>query len=153
MKKTSIIILQAVVLFIAIGVLAFMILEPQFEGRNIGASFFQIYFKDAFLAYAYIASIPFFVALWQAFKLLGLIGKGEAFTVKSINTLKTIRSCATYIIYFALGANFYLSFFVRGTDDITGGIFMGLLIILISGIVSMVTTVFEGILKEGMGEN
>src|SRR5882757_4418154 len=63
--------LQAVIVLIGIGALALMLWEPHIEGRNAHATLFEIYFKDPFLAYAYIASIPFFVALYQAFKVLG----------------------------------------------------------------------------------
>ena len=78
MKKRSLVIptifLQAVIVLIGIGALALMLWEPHIEGRNAHATFFEIYFKDPFLAYAYLASIPFFVALYQVFKVLGYIG-------------------------------------------------------------------------------
>lgn len=70
MKKGPAIFLQTVIVLIGIGALAFMLWEPHIEGRNAHATLFEIYFKDPFLAYAYIASTPFFVALYQAFKLL-----------------------------------------------------------------------------------
>jgi hypothetical protein len=60
-----------VIVLFGIGVLAFMLWEPHLEGRNVHASLFQIYFKDPFLAYAYVASIPFFVGLYQAINVLG----------------------------------------------------------------------------------
>ena len=71
MKRSSTIFLQVVIVLIGIGALALLLWEPHIEGRNAHATLFEIYFKDPFLAYAYIASIPFFVALYQAFKLLG----------------------------------------------------------------------------------
>ena len=71
MKRSSTIFLQVVIVLIGVGALAFMLREPHIEGRNAHVTLFEIYFKDPFLAYAYIASIPFFVALYQAFKVLG----------------------------------------------------------------------------------
>ena len=75
MKMRSLVVptifLQVVIVLIGIGALALMLWEPHIEGRNAHATLFEIYFKDPFLAYAYIASIPFFVALYQAFKVLG----------------------------------------------------------------------------------
>ena len=68
--RSSTIFLQVVIVLIGIGALALMLWEPHIEGRNAHATLFEIYFKDPFLAYAYIASIPFFVALYQAFKVL-----------------------------------------------------------------------------------
>ncbi len=77
MKKRSLVVptifLQAVTVLIGIGALALMLWEPHLEGRNAHATPFEIYFKDPFLSYAYLASIPFFVALHQAFNALGYI--------------------------------------------------------------------------------
>ena len=58
MKKSSTIFLQVVIVLIGIGVLAAMLWEPHLEGRNVHATLFEIYFKDPFLAYVYIGSIP-----------------------------------------------------------------------------------------------
>src|SRR5512134_4005332 len=94
MKRSSTIFLQAVIVLIGIGALAFMLWEPHLEGRNANATLFEIYFKDPFLAYAYTASIAFFVALYQAFKLLGYIGRNKIFSAQSVKTLKRIKYCA-----------------------------------------------------------
>ena len=80
MKRSSTIFLQVVIVLIGIGALALMLWEPHIEGRNAHATLFEIYFKDPFLAYAYIASIPFFVALYQAFKVLGYAGQNKIFS-------------------------------------------------------------------------
>src|SRR5213592_1021460 len=102
MKRSSTIFLQVVVVLIGIGALAIMLWEPHIEGRNVHATLFEIYFKDPFLAYAYIASIPFFVALYQAFKLLGYIGRNEVFSQRSVKALRTIKYCAIAIIGFVV---------------------------------------------------
>lgn len=142
MKKNSSIFLRVVVLLIGIGALIFMLWEPHFEGRNVGATFYEIYFKDAFLAYAYVASIPFFVALYQLFKLFGYIAENKLFSADSIKALRIINYSAVSIVCFALLAEVYLFIFQSGKDDITGGIFMGLIIIAISGVVSIVSGKF-----------
>ncbi len=82
MKRCSTIFLQIVIVLIGIGALALMLWEPHTEGRNAHATLFEIYFRDPFLAYAYIASISFFVALYQAFKLLGYAGSNTVFSVR-----------------------------------------------------------------------
>ena len=61
-------------MLIGVGALAVLLGEPRIEGRNAHATLFEIYFNDPFLAYAYIASIPFFVALYQAFRAVGIHG-------------------------------------------------------------------------------
>ena len=65
MKRSSTIFLQVVIVLIGIGALAFLLWEPHVEGVNAHATFFEVYL-DPFIAYAYIGSIPFFVALYQA---------------------------------------------------------------------------------------
>ena len=79
MERGSILFLKAVLVLVGIGALALMLWEPHIEGRNAHATLFEIYFKDPFLAYAYIASIPFFVALYQAFKVLGYVRQTKTF--------------------------------------------------------------------------
>src|SRR5687767_5760183 len=97
-RRSSIIFLQLVVVLIGIGVLALMLWEPHLEGRNAHATVYEIYFKDPFLAYAYIASIAFFVAIFQAFTLLGYIRKNEVFSLHSVRALRTIKYCAMALV-------------------------------------------------------
>ena len=84
MKRGSILFLKAVLVLIGIGALALLLWEPHIEGRNAHATLFEIYFKDPFLAYAYIASIAFFVALYQAFKVLGYAGQNKVFSPAAV---------------------------------------------------------------------
>src|SRR5688572_30084125 len=91
LNKSSMIFLQTVVVLIGIGALAFLLWEPHIEGRNVHATLSQIYFHDPFLAYAYIASMPFFVALYQAFKLLGYAGQNKVFSPAAVTALRTIK--------------------------------------------------------------
>src|SRR5260221_3123869 len=100
MKKSSTVFLKVVIVLIGIGAFALMLWEPHLEGRNAHATLFQIYFNDPFLAYAYIASILFFVALYQAFKLLGCIGRNEVFSQRSVKALGTIKYCAMSLVGF-----------------------------------------------------
>src|SRR3977135_2276883 len=128
-KKSSTVFLQVVIVLIGIGALALMLWEPHIEGRNAHATLFQIYFNDPFLAYAYIASIAFFVALYQAFKLLGYVGRSEVFSQHPVKALRTIKYCAMSLVGFLVGAEAYFFIVMRGKDDIAGGVMMGLLLI------------------------
>src|SRR3954467_3367123 len=102
MKRGSILFLKAVVVLIGIAALTFMLWEPHIEGRNAHATLFEIYFNDPFLAYAYIASIPFFVALYQAFRVVGYAGQNKIFTQEAVKALRTIKYCAISIIGFVV---------------------------------------------------
>src|SRR5215467_12919113 len=114
MKMRSLVVptifLQAVIVLIGIVALALLLWEPHIEGRNAHATLFEIYFNDPFLAYAYLASIPFFVALYQAFKVLGYAGQNKVFSQAAVKALRTIKYCAIAIIGFvAVSVIFFLS--------------------------------------------
>src|SRR3972149_8971197 len=93
MKKSSTLFLQLVIVALGIVALAIMIRFPQTEGRAVNLDLFSIY-SDPFIVYMYLASIAFFVALYQAFKLLGLIGQNKVFSLNSVRALRTIKYCA-----------------------------------------------------------
>ena len=143
MRRVSTIFLQVVIVLIGIGVLAALLWEPQVEGRNVHATQFEIYFKDPFLAYIYLAFVPFFVGLYQAFKILGYARRNEIFSQRSVRALRIIKYCALTTAIFILGAEAYLFIFIRGKDDIAGGVAMGAFIILVSGIIATAAAVFE----------
>ena len=150
MKKGSTIFLQIVIVLLGIGVLALMLWEPHLEGRNAHATVFQIYFNDPFLAYAYIASIAFFIALYQAFKLLGYIRRSEVFSPHAVKAVRTIKYCAMSLVAFLLGAEAYFFLVQRGTEDIAGGVMMGLVMIFVSVVVAAAAAVFERTLQSAV---
>src|SRR6266853_6621888 len=147
MKRASTIFLQVVIVLIGIAVLAFLLWEPHLEGRNVNATLFEIYFKDPFLAYIYLAFVPFFVGLYQAFKILGYARRKEIFFQHSVPALRLIKYCALTTAIFILGAEAYLFIFMRGKDDIAGGVMVGAFIILVSAITATAAAVFERILR------
>lgn len=147
MKQSSTIFLQVVIVLIGIGTVALMLWEPHIEGRNAHATVLQIYFNDPFLAYAYIASIAFFVALYQAFKLLGYIRQNKAFSLNFVKALRTIKYCAMSLVAFIVGAEAYFFIAVRGWDDIAGGVAIGLVMIFLSAVIATAAAVFERTLQ------
>jgi hypothetical protein len=147
MKRSSIF-LQVVIVLFGIGVLALLLWEPHIEGRNAHATLFEIYFKDPFLAYAYIASTPFFVALYQAFKVLGYVGQNKVFSQAAVKALRTIKYCAISIIGFvAVGEIFIM---LGNSDDRAGGVFMGVLITFGSVVIATAAAMFERILQNAV---
>src|SRR3982751_1468517 len=135
MKRGSTIFLQSVVLLLGVGVFALLLWEPQLEGRNVNATQFEIYFKDPFLAYIYLAFVPFFVGLYQAFKMLGYVRRDEVFSPRAVRALRLIKYCAIAVAVFIIGAEAYIFVFVRGTDDVAGGVMMGAFIIVVSAVI------------------
>lgn len=149
-KRSSTIFLQVVIVLVGIGALAFLLWEPHIEGRNAHATTFEIYFKDPFLAYAYLSSTAFFLALFKAFRLLGYIGHGEVFSPRSVGALRTIKYCAMTIVATVGAALAYLGIAVRGKDDIAGGVAMGLVLIFGSLVIAAAAAVFEKLLQSAV---
>ena len=148
MKRGSILFLRAVVLLIGAGVLAGMLWEPQVEGRNVNADQVTIYFRDPFLAYAYVGSLPFFFGLYQAFKLLGYLGQGQAFSPAAVRALRLIKYCALAVIAFIAGAEAYI--FLGVSDDRAGGVAMGILMTFACLVAVTAATVLERLLQSAV---
>jgi di/tricarboxylate transporter len=140
--------LQGVIVLIGIAAFALMLWEPHLEGRNVHATLFEIYFKDPFLAYAYVASIAFFVALFQAFSVLGYMRQNKVSSIESVKALRTIKHCAAVLIAMIGTAVAYLFVAVRGKDDIAGGVAIGLLLIFVSVLMATAAATFERRLRK-----
>ncbi len=155
MKKQSLVVstifLQVVIVALGIGALALMLWEPHLEGRNAHATLFEIYFNDPFLAYVYIASIAFFVAIYQAFKILGYVRQNKTFSQATARALRIIKYCAMSLIAFIVGAEGYFFIAQRSEDDIAGGVAIGLFLIFVSVVVAIAAAVIERILQDAVG--
>lgn len=149
MNRGATIFLQAVIVLIGIGALVFMLWEPHLEGRNAQATPFEIYFNDPFLAYAYIASLAFFVALYQTFRVLGYIRENKAFSQATGTALRTIKRCAIILIV-SIGAPVAYLFIVRPDDDIAGGVALGLVMIFVSVVVATTAGMLERIARDAV---
>ena len=139
---------QVLVVLFGIAAVIFMIAEPLFEGRNNNATLFQVYFNDAFLACAYIASISFFMVLYQVFKLFGYAGEGKMASVNSVKALAAIKYSAMSLIISLLVGEAYLFIVQRKLEeDIAGGVAMGLMLIFVFSVVAIVAVRFERLLR------
>jgi hypothetical protein len=148
MKKGSTIFLQAVVVLFGIFALAFMLWEPQIEGRNVNATFFEIYFKVPFLAYAYVASIPFIAGIYQTFRVLGYVGQDKVFSQQTVKALKIIKYCAIAIIGFVVVSVIFL--FLGDPEDRPQGISMRVFVVFVSTVVAIAAAMFERILQKAV---
>ena len=149
MKQRSTIFLQGVIVLIGIVALAIMIRVPLTEGRAENLDLFSIY-ADPFILYGYSASIPFFIALYKAFKLLGYIGQNKAFSLNSVRTLSSIKYCAIVLSIFIVMAGLYIRIFHNKDDDPAGFLAMCIVTTFVSLVVATAAAVFEKILQNGM---
>ncbi|MEO8581744.1 MAG: DUF2975 domain-containing protein [Patescibacteria group bacterium] len=148
MKRSSTLFLKAILCLIAIGVLTGMLWFPQTEGRAVNLNLISIY-TDPFILYIYIASIPFFVGLYQAFKLLNFIDANKAFSQGAVNTLKNMKYASLSIIAFIVLAIFFLRFFAHG-DDPAGPTALGIYLSLAFGVIATAAGVFQKLFQNAV---
>jgi hypothetical protein len=150
MKRGTTLFLKIAVILIGIPVLALCIfLVP--EIANFAAELYPdiSYMKYLVLIDMYAAAIPFYFALYQAFKLLSYIDKSNAFSDLSVKALKTIKYCAiTISILYVVGMPlFYL---MAEMDDAPGIIVIGLVIIFASMVIAVFAAVLQRLLQEAI---
>ncbi len=150
-KRSSTVFLQAIVILIGFCMLAFLLWEPWAEGVNAHATMLsQIYFDDPFLAYVYVSSIAFFIALYQTFALLGYTRENTFFSPRSVRALRMIQFSAIALILLIAGAIAFLFITHDGQDDIAGGVAMGLFATFISIIMATTAAVLERRLRNAL---
>ncbi|MDN4608499.1 DUF2975 domain-containing protein [Sporosarcina highlanderae] len=107
------------------------------------------YLRYLVLVDLYASAIPFYFALFQAFKLLSYIDKDEAFSDLSVKALKNIKYCALIIsgVYVIGMPLFYL---MAEMDDAPGIILIGLVIIFASFVIAVFAAVLQKLLARAI---
>jgi hypothetical protein len=145
-KNGSTIFLKLVIFFIGILVLAVCIFALPLGIRSELDGDFDY---GAIMVGLYVPAIPFFIALYQAIKLLTYIDKNIAFSDFSIKALKNIKYCAIIIsALFALGMPYV--FYVAERDDAPGVVALGLVIIASSVVIVVFAAVLQKLIQSGM---
>jgi Protein of unknown function (DUF3036). len=146
MRKGPILFLKIVILTLAIGAFIWMIWFPQLEGRADNLDLISIY-KDPLIIFGFIASIPFFVGLYQAFKLLNYIDRNKAFSQSAVNTLRNIKFASLSLIGFITFAILYIRFAAHG-DDPAGPTALGILASFTLAVIAAAAAVFQKLLQD-----
>ncbi|MFP3887832.1 DUF2975 domain-containing protein [Priestia filamentosa] len=150
MKRGSTLFLKIAVILMGIPVLALCI----FLVPEVGSYAAELYPDMAYIKYLifidlYAAAIPFYIALYQAFKLLSYIDKNKAFSTISVKALKNIKYCAiTISILYVVGMP--LLYLIAEKDDAPGIILIGLVIIFASMVIAVFAAVLQKLLKEAI---
>lgn len=147
MKQVTTHFLKLAVIFIGIPVLALCIFFVPKLAFAV-SDFLKINsLKYIIYTILYGSAIPFYFALYQAFKLLSYIDKNKAFSELSVRALKKIKYCAISICSIhVLGLPLF--YFVADKDDAPGLVFVGMVI----PFASMVITVFAAVLQRLLQE-
>ncbi|MCB9430769.1 MAG: DUF2975 domain-containing protein [Ardenticatenaceae bacterium] len=148
MKKGSTLFLKFVICLIAIVALAWLIWFPQLEGRAANLDLISIY-KDPLIIYTFIGSIPFFVGLYQGFKLLGYIDSDKVFSQPSVNAVGKIKYCAIAFSGFIMLGILYVRLFVQG-DDPAGVTGLSIVTIFASIVIATAAAVFQSLLQNAI---
>jgi len=148
MKKGSTFFLKSVIILIAVGVLAGLIWFPQTEGRAAHLDLISIY-SDPFILYIYLGSTPFFIGLYQAFKLLNFIDANKAFSQGAVNTLRNMKFASLSLIGFIALAMFYIRFFAHG-DDPAGPMALGIVATFAIAVIATAAAVFQKLLQNAV---
>ncbi|MBG9832167.1 DUF2975 domain-containing protein [Bacillus wiedmannii] len=150
MKQGSTLFLKTAIILIGIPVFALCI----FLIPNIGNYAAELYPDIAYIKYLilinlYATVIPFYFALYQAFKLVSYIDKGNAFSKLSVRALKKIKQCAVTIsVLYVIGMPlFYL---IAERDDAPGIIIIGMLLIFASMVIAVFAAVLQRLLKDAI---
>ena len=150
MKRGTTLFLKVAVILIGIPVLALCIFVVP-EIANFAAELYpdHTYLKYLVFIDLYATAIPFYFALYQAFKLLCYIDKNKAFSELSVRALKNIKYCAiTISSLFVVGMPlFYL---IAEKDDAPGIILIGLVLIFASMVIAVFAAVLQKLLKEAI---
>ncbi|TMU85076.1 DUF2975 domain-containing protein [Bacillus sp. BHET2] len=150
MEKISTLFLKIAVIFLGVPVLALCIfLVP--EIANLSAKSLPEFAVIKYFVFIVFdaSAIPFYFALYQAFKLLRYINKNKAFSDLSVIALKKIKYCAiTISILHALVLPFFYIF--AEVDDTPGVIFVGLVVPFASVVISVFAAVLQKLLKEAI---
>ncbi|KND52117.1 MAG: putative membrane protein [Parcubacteria bacterium C7867-003] len=150
MKKGSTLFLKAVLVFMALAVLAFCIFAVPTMGPGVNAEFPGIMYPAYIVTILmYASAIPFFCALYNAFKLLIYIDRSIAFSEVSIKALRNIKYSAVAMTVVYFGA-MPLFFQIAEIDDAPGMVPIGTLFICAPLVIAVFAAVLEKLVKNAI---
>jgi len=144
MKRGSTLFLRGVIFLIGLLVLSLCVIV-----LPLGIITDQTGMYRPILIGLYIPAIPFFFALSQALKLLGLIDKKKAFTDSSVKALENIKYCGYAISgMFAVGMPYI--FWVADRDDAPGVALIGFVIIGASFVIAVFAALIQKLFQNAV---
>lgn len=150
MEKVTTLFLKIAVILLGVPVLALCIfLVP--ELANLAEKLLPEFSFIKYVVYIVFdaSAIPFYFALYQAFKLLRYIDKNNAFSDLSVKALKNIKYCAITIsiLHVLVLPLFYI---FAEVDDAPGVILVGLIVPFASMVIAVFAAVLQKLLQEAI---
>lgn len=150
MKQASTIFLKAVLFIMGSAVMAFCIFAIPSISKGVGLEWPHLsYLKYPILIGGYLTVIPFYFALYQAFKLLTYIDKNTAFSEVSVSALRYIKYCGI-VMSVLYAAGMPIVFQVADADDAPGLILFGMLFTAAPIVVSVFAAVLQKLLRNAI---
>ena len=148
MKQFSMIFLRTAIICMGLGVLALCTLLLPLLWQDVDREFPSYsYAVYAVFTAMFIAAIPFFVGLFNAWKLLTYINRGMPFTRESAKTLRTIAFSAGSIsaIYIVSMPFFYVW---SDRDDAPGLMLIGIVLVGAPIVIAMFASLLHQLVRE-----
>ena len=107
------------------------------------------YFVYGIIIVMYLSAVPFFVSLFQTFRLLSLIDKNNAFSELSVRALRNIKFSAIIIsgLYLVSMPFFYL---IGEIDDAPGIIIIGMVLTFSPMVIAVFAAVLQRLLRQAI---
>ncbi|KGE20268.1 DUF2975 domain-containing protein [Paenibacillus wynnii] len=148
MVRGTTLILKVTVFVIALPILALCIFVLPLIAKE-ASEFYPAYWIYPAITALYATAIPYFVALFQALRLLSYIDKDKAFSELSVRALKIIKYCA-FTISILLAACMPFLFVIAQDDDAPGLAALGLVITFAPIVIAVFAAVLEKLLKNAI---
>lgn len=146
--KLKILFLKIALCFLTIPALMLYILGlPSLFSNPVNPEYANILYP--FLACVYLAVIPYFVALYQALRILSDIDKNVAFSELTAKALKILKYCAIVIGSLCVIAMPFV-FLLAQADDAPGLVLIGMFITSVPIIIAVFTDILQGLLKNSI---
>ncbi|MBD3921293.1 DUF2975 domain-containing protein [Paenibacillus sp. PR3] len=110
---------------------------------------YPAYWAYLLIALRYATAIPYFIALYQSYKLLSYIDKNVAFSELSVKALNNIKYCAfTFSFLYIIALPLF--YYIAENDDAPGVIIIGLAFAFAAFVVAVFAAVLQRLLKNAI---
>jgi len=149
MKRGSTIILKGAIVIIGLVVVALCgLIIYTLMSEGLPAPQYR-YTLLSIITCIFASTIPFYIALFQAMKLLSYIDRGTAFSELSVHALKKIKYCAIAIciIYVISEPSIFL---LADMDDAPGLVLFGMIPVFASFVIAVFAALLERLLRDAI---
>ncbi|MRG85928.1 DUF2975 domain-containing protein [Salinibacillus xinjiangensis] len=148
MKRGTTLFLRMAVILMGLPVLALSIFGLYFLARNpVNPEFAHIIYPA--IVGMYGSTVPYFIALYQSFKLLNYIDRNQAFSDLSVKALGKIKICA--MIFSSLYVVILPFVFIMAEyDDAPGLVIIGMVPVFAAMVIAVFAAVLQRLLQEAI---